>query len=162
MTKWTQDALDFSSSVPALAYLRGLAGKPGLAQALGVAGYRLIKGESVSLSLPPNSPEDLADVMRYCHLCREESLIGLVRASWFNGSEMDGRPDLLVWTNAFRQMPLLRKDLQLGVQMATLNKKTGKLKQDLLPPGERMRSIVAQSSGDMTGLCEALLGKIRP
>jgi hypothetical protein len=162
MSSWLSLAEGLVPSIPAVSAFEAEYSSPALNSALAAAGYRFKNGESVWLSAPFLSPNDLGLVIRYLHQIRLESLRGQQRANWFNGPNMKSLSDLLVWTRASGQHSLLRKDPQLAVQWVRSNPRSGELKQALHKPGRILRTLLCQQSVNMTSLCEALAQQANP
>ena len=87
---------------------------------------------------------------------------GFVKAAWFNSYHMVMAPDLLVWTRASMQLPLMKGDQQLHAQHIGLNRETRQLKDTFDDRDRIARTIICQPADDMAGFSAQLTRHISP
>jgi hypothetical protein len=159
---WALKADGYRPVIPALLSLDSDGTCAELAQGIASSGYRIKHGQSVALSAPFKSVNDLGSVLSYLHLLRYESLTGQVRAGWFNGVTMSDRTDLLVWTRQRQQFSVMRGHADLKPQAVSFDIHEGRLKYPLASASDSHRTLVCQPSVDMTSFCESLCKSVRP
>ncbi|MBT4947575.1 MAG: hypothetical protein HON27_15600 [Candidatus Marinimicrobia bacterium] len=159
---WDEQAKGLLPAVPGLDYIQRLeiddAIKNGVASAL----YRIKSGDSVWLSAPFHSTNDLQQIIQYVHYVRVESLRGILFSNWFNRKMMVSKPDLVVWTRTSFQYPLLRSHSNLGIQRVRFDSQSKGFKDSLKHEDRVFRTLVCKPDHQIIDLCDSLATLTQP